>query len=482
MDIAERPTAIGLSVGSGSQVIGLLDAGFDVLAVVEADRHSFETLAGNLHGSRTKVVHGGTREFDPATLGLAPGETDLVFGRITQFGLGNSGDQFPPMLNIVDYLEPRAVLIEYPEALLTPPQRYEDYRNEIRKCLESLGYKVQEWRQFRLHDFGVPQAGSVAALVALKHEYEKFYCPPRQSEETPLALDQFLEPSMRKRFTEAPRATPDHAARAFHEWLMKAAWHKHGRDAMVPRLVPLGASSVRPSRNDHRAWRELGIDVSGIAYDDKRFAERDLFGPYGPKLTVGQAALIQGFPSTWRFSGRVLNAYRQVVESSPPWVAGRFGQRILDALRRNPDAAKAREEVREVRKTIGEIDDLDPLEFEYFVADLMARDGYRIISSGGGPGDGGVDVRAEADLNVLVLVQCKHFESGNNSVSPSVARQIAGSAAYERGPTVPIVVTNGRFSKQCVEEATKNRDVRLVDRAALTRWSERGEPMAAVIR
>lgn len=46
--------------------------------------------------------------------------------------------------------------------------------------------------------------------------------------------------------------------------------------------------------------------------------ERDLFAEAGPKLTVSQAAIIQGFPSRWNFSGRKTAAYRQVGNAFPP--------------------------------------------------------------------------------------------------------------------------------------------------------------------
>lgn len=61
-------------------------------------------------------------------------------------------------------------------------------------------------------------------------------------------------------------------------------------------------------------------------------AGRDLYGVRGPKLTVSQAAIIQGFPSHWKFSGRKTAAYRQVGNAFPPPVAEAIGKQIISAL------------------------------------------------------------------------------------------------------------------------------------------------------
>ena len=51
-----------------------------------------------------------------------------------------------------------------------------------------------------------------------------------------------------------------------------------------------------------------------------------------PRLTVGMAALIQGFPMDWKFSGKKTAAYRQVGNAFPPPVAKAVGIAIKEAL------------------------------------------------------------------------------------------------------------------------------------------------------
>lgn len=50
-------------------------------------------------------------------------------------------------------------------------------------------------------------------------------------------------------------------------------------------------------------------------------------------LTVEQAAIIQGFPEEWEFTGGKTAQYRQVGNAFPPPVAAAVGQAIADVLR-----------------------------------------------------------------------------------------------------------------------------------------------------
>lgn len=76
----------------------------------------------------------------------------------------------------------------------------------------------------------------------------------------------------------------------------------------------------------------------GVANDpevckEKGTEDRDLFGDAGPMLTVQQAAIIQGFPATWEFTGGKTARYRQVGNAFPPPVAEAVGRSIIEVLR-----------------------------------------------------------------------------------------------------------------------------------------------------
>jgi DNA (cytosine-5)-methyltransferase 1 len=112
-----------------------------------------------------------------------------------------------------------------------------------------------------------------------------------------------------------------------------------------------GGADLGPTRAK-KAWAALGVCGLGVANDSKDMErldsqDRDLFAVAGPKLTVTQAAIIQGFPESWKFTGKKTAAYRQVGNAFPPPVAQAVGEQIIAALKAAREAgvvASVREE------------------------------------------------------------------------------------------------------------------------------------------
>ena len=82
----KRRVALSLFSGAGGMDIGVMAAGFDVVACVEVDPHCCETLraAAAREGRSTRVIEDDIREIDPkalmSQLKLKPGELDLLCG------------------------------------------------------------------------------------------------------------------------------------------------------------------------------------------------------------------------------------------------------------------------------------------------------------------------------------------------------------------------------------------------------------------
>jgi DNA (cytosine-5)-methyltransferase 1 len=54
------------------------------------------------------------------------------------------------------------------------------------------------------------------------------------------------------------------------------------------------------------------------------------------KITVEQAALLQGFPWSWEVTGLKTARYRQVGHATPPPVGQALGRAVAEALRGEP--------------------------------------------------------------------------------------------------------------------------------------------------
>ena len=319
-------TSIEICAGAGGQALGLDQAGFHHLAVVEIDPWAAETL--RLNRSEWTVIGprpgdrppfeggpGDVRAFD-ATPWL--GRVDLVAGGVPcppfsvagkQLGADDERDLFPEALRLVAECQPRAVMLENVRGLLD--RKFIPYRASIDDRLRRLGYEP-EWRLLHASDFGIPQLRPRTVLVALRTGIAGRFRWPKPCEE------------------DAPTV-----GAALHDLMAEVGWQ--GADAwrdqaqrIAPTLVGGSKKHGGPDRGPTRAkreWATLGVDGLGLA---------DSPPPPGfvgmPRLTLRMTARLQGFPDDWRFAGRKTAAYRQVGNAFPPPVARAVGQQIVEAL------------------------------------------------------------------------------------------------------------------------------------------------------
>ncbi|MFD3517239.1 DNA cytosine methyltransferase [Streptomyces sp. NPDC058657] len=377
-------TSIEICAGAGGQAIGLHQAGFRHLALVEIDPHAALTLQRNVAERAgwewerrycDVLPPTDVKDFDEnsleksAALFKADG-LDLLAGGVPcppfshagkQLGRDDDRDLFPRMLELVERFNPRAVLIENVRGIMDP--KFTDYRDWIVARLqggtyrgedgaeaqdEGLDYKVCHWGVLEASNFGVPQLRPRAILVAIRKDVieDLKYEWPTATHETPVSVVEALHDTMQERFERYYDGPHDQVARAKHElWLDKATLRRDAQkgkgNGIAPTLVggskKHGGADLGPSRAK-AAWKQLGISGFGVANDAELCAlkgtqDRDLFGPDGPMLTVQQAAIIQGFPPEWDFVGGKTAQYRQVGNAFPPPVAKAVGMSVIEVLR-----------------------------------------------------------------------------------------------------------------------------------------------------
>ncbi|MGW2352612.1 DNA cytosine methyltransferase [Actinacidiphila glaucinigra] len=366
-------TSIEICAGAGGQAAGLHAAGFRHLAMVEIDRHAAASLAANAavrDGWRPekdpddadtatkqnfgRVLTMDVNDFKPFQEfpDLEEEELDLLAGGVPcppfsvagkQLGRDDERDLFPRIIALAEELKPRALLIENVRGLLEPAEKFAPYRAEILEQLDAAGYAYCGWKVLEAADFGVPQLRPRALLVMIRKDcYRGFDWPNRQAQR--VTVFDALDASMRERFgigSPAPWLTEkkpgDDPVGAYERWKK----HALEADDVAPTLVggskKHGGADLGPTRAK-KAWLAHGVDAMGVANDkDSPDLTRDLFGPMGPKLTVEQAAIIQGFPSGWIFEGGKTARYRQIGNAFPPPVAEAVGRAIASALARTGD-------------------------------------------------------------------------------------------------------------------------------------------------
>ncbi|GAA2194555.1 MULTISPECIES: DNA cytosine methyltransferase [Streptomyces] len=381
-----RPlTSVEICAGAGGQAVGLHNAGFDHLDLVEWDPHAVATLRANVSswpgwskGRADALKPMDVKEFLTPGGGAGPGidDLDLLAGGVPcppfslagkRLGKDDERDLFPDALRIIEELKPKAVMIENVRGILEPPEVFIDYRRDILGTLRDLGYVVPEikaswsaveqdrvmrkvWRRIDASNFGVPQLRPRAILVvihesALEKSGVEFVWPSKLKGKQATVVGELaasMEERCRKYWDknkDGERARPGERTGedVYLDWLRKASEQAELGRGVAPTLVggsrKHGGADLGPTRAK-RAWALLGVDGMGVANEpDKCDPERDLFRPAGPMLTVEQAAIIQGFPEDWKFQGRKTAQYRQVGNAFPPPVAEAVGRAIAAVLR-----------------------------------------------------------------------------------------------------------------------------------------------------
>jgi DNA (cytosine-5)-methyltransferase 1 len=359
-------TSIEICAGAGGQAIGLHLAGFRHLALVEIDKYAVATLRKNIEAfpkwewerDNCDILCTDVLHFDPEhdLVKSAPlyrrGEVDLLAGGVPcppfshagkQLGEDDERDLFPRILKLAELIRPRAVMIENVRGLMDA--KFDGYRARIQAELEDMkpsddglpGYEVVGWDVYEAEKFGVPQLRPRSILVAFRKDVLKDlkYEAPAPSAER-VTVFKALEDTMLERikpFVGGPRAAQ--AWQVFNDW--KTAADKDVAPTLVGGSKKHGGADLGPSRAK-KAWRALGVSGMGVANapvngQPTGTEDRDLFGAGGPMLTVRQAAIIQGFPTNWDFSGGKTAQYRQVGNAFPPPVAQAIGESIIEVLK-----------------------------------------------------------------------------------------------------------------------------------------------------
>lgn len=308
-------SCVEICAGAGGQSLGLEMAGFAHAAAVEIDPDACETLRLN-RGDHWDVIEKDVHHFDGEPY---RGTVDLFAGGVPcppfsiagkRLGADDERDLFPRGLELIEQIEPKAVMLENVRGLSTA--RFADYRKQIRSCLDDLGY-TSDWQVLNACEFGVAQLRPRFILVALRADlYSHFQWP--SAKKSPPTVGERLGDLMGQ-----------------DGWAGASAWAEQA-DGIGPTLVGGSRKHGGPDLGPTRAradWLRLGIDGKGLA--DAPPSD-DAPVNHIPRLTLRMAARIQGFPDDWQFSGRKTASYRQIGNAFPPPVAAAVGTQISKAI------------------------------------------------------------------------------------------------------------------------------------------------------
>ncbi len=305
-------SALELCAGAGGQALGLEQAGFEHVGLIENDVAACNTL--RLNRPNWNVIEHDL--FQPLDLEQFKG-VDFIAGGLPcppfsvagkQLGERDERNLFNVGMIYVDALKPKAVMFENVKGIFAPS--FENYRTWILNRLKKMGY-VAQWKLLNASDFGVPQLRPRAILVAIQKSKAHRFEWPDTPVVAPTVGDELYDLMKARRWA------------GVREWRSKAS-------AIAPTIVggskKHGGPDLGPTRA-RNAWAVLGVNGKSIA---EEAPDRDFEGM--PRLTVRMVARLQGFPDDWEIWGKKTAAYRQVGNAFPPPVAAAIAGRIAKAI------------------------------------------------------------------------------------------------------------------------------------------------------
>ncbi len=380
----ERPKVVSLFSGVGGLDLGLEMAGFDTVAMVEADGLCVASLRANqervvqspsgpiraFHGAR--IVHARIETVDAESLrgegvallaGGPPCQPFSPAGKLRSLE-DPRGNLFRQFVRIADALKPPLILLENVQGLVTakgPKGIPGEVLALVRAEFESLGYGVRV-AVLNAADYGVPQRRVRFFLIAARHgELPAFPEPThaRAASEPSLfsakpwvgireAIGGMPDPDD----SEVDRPKPELEARLLE--LTPGTGLKTG--AIVEANRPGG----------HWGYRQdcFVADTSIPSRTIRTLPSPDwIYDRSGRlrRLTWRECTVLQGFPGDWEFVGSRSGKFKQIGNAVPPPLAfhlGRVLREAAESLDKNAPAPRSAETprnlVQAIKKTISE--------------------------------------------------------------------------------------------------------------------------------
>ena len=376
-----KAISISLFTGAFGLDLGMEQAGFYTVSVVEKDRDATKTIALNRPFLQESAIPGEIQNVSSQELleeggmvlnlgrALQPGEVDLVTGGppcqpFSTAGKRGSvmdprGSLFMDFVRIVEEVQPRFFLMENVKGLLSAPlrhrpinQRGKDYPplevDEIAGAalkvvlseMKEIGYNVV-YNLLEAADYGVPQNRSRVVFIGSRDgEAATFpipkYCKDgkilpkwRTLEDAIIDLvdteQEFMAyPESRLKYLRLLEAGQNwkHLPEELKQEAMGGAYNSGGGKVGFYRRLSWDKPSPTITTSPHQKATDMCHPVELRS------------------LTVRESARIQTFPDDWIFYGSVSSKYKQIGNAVPVLLAKELGSYLFNLIQGNKAKGK----------------------------------------------------------------------------------------------------------------------------------------------
>jgi DNA (cytosine-5)-methyltransferase 1 len=325
--------AIDLFAGAGGLSLGLAAAGFAFAAAVEKDADACATYRAHHPGAKVfeqdiaAIDLRAWRDHLALVVGGPPCQPFSIGGK--RLAAGDPRNGIPQFVRAVKDVRPHAFLLENVAGLATSTKRA--YLADVFGQFELLGYVVS-WEVLQVADYGVPQQRRRLFVVGTRGRRFAFppatHGPPSGRPWQPAGT--VVDP-------QRPRGEPNFAIVTYarRPSLRPGPYHGHlynggGRPIELSRPAPTMLASMGGNKTP---WLDtLGVVPGYHAHLVAGGAPRQGQVPGARRITVDEAALLQGFPSGARFAGPRSSQYRQIGNAVPPLMAEHLGRALHQQL------------------------------------------------------------------------------------------------------------------------------------------------------
>lgn len=332
-------TTLELFAGAGGLALGIEQAGFETIGLIEFDKSASETLKCNRPNWR--VINDDIANISSLDLeeyfGIKKGELDLLSGGAPcqsfsyagkRLGLEDArGTLFYHYAKFLDKLQPKMFLFENVKGLLTHDngRTYET----ILSIFEQSGYTIKESQKKVLNawDYGVAQKRERLITIGIRNDLVdkinfEFPIPHKYK---PVLRDILLDcpksdgsqysDKKRKIFELVPaggywKDIPEDIAKDY----MKSCWNMGGGRTGILRRLSLDEPSLTVLTSPSQKQTDRCHPLEARPF------------------TIRENARCQSFPDDWKFCGSVGQQYKQVGNAVPVNLAYEIGLKIREGL------------------------------------------------------------------------------------------------------------------------------------------------------
>lgn len=329
-------TSIELFAGAGGLALGLEQAGFDHIGLIEFNKPAADTL--KLNRPSWNVINDDVANISSQNLEdyfhIKKGELDLLSGGAPcqafsyagkRLGLEDTrGTLFYHYAIFLEKLQPKMFLFENVRGLLTHDSG-RTYKTML-NVFQEAGYTIQ-YQIMNAWSYGVAQKRERLITIGIRNDLidSVNFQYPQPHEYKPVLRDILSDvpESLGTRYSKKKeeifklvppggywRDIPEDIAKDY----MKSCWYMEGGRTGILRRLSLDEPSLTVLTSPSQK-------------------QTDRCHPLEPRpFTVRENARVQSFPDDWEFSGTVGEQYKQVGNAVPVNLAFEIGKSIKEAL------------------------------------------------------------------------------------------------------------------------------------------------------